>query len=382
MRRAWILVGTAVLAAGILIVSLLPGAGAAGQRARPDLVVSGGSVHVSGGKLKGTFVVLNKGDARAPRSTALLVVRARGGDRIAEPFRVRRLGKSVTESFAVSAPIPGSLPAGSLPVRACADGRGKVREESEQNNCHRVGTLKVSGQGNGGGGGSGSSVPANPVPFQKGQPFTLTSPRSNYWVFVPGSYDGSHRTPIALLVWMHGCGGESAGDIYTVDPGGAQDWITIAPGGREGDCWNPGADQELVLAAIASVKTHFNVNPRRVILGGYSSGGDLAYRLAFYHAARFAGLLAENTSPFRDTGSSQADSLAAASWKFNVVHLAHTEDEVYPIQGVRSETNAMAAAGFPITRIERPGTHYDGNTDSDLQTLLLPHIDDGWLSPP
>jgi hypothetical protein len=40
-----------------------------------------------------------------------------------------------------------------------------------------------------------------------------------------------------------------------------------------------------------------------VVIGRYSSGGDLAYRIAFYHALMFAGLLAENTSPLRDTGS-------------------------------------------------------------------------------
>ncbi len=64
------------------------------------------------------------------------------------------------------------------------------------------------------------------------------------------------------------------------------------------------------------MKTHFNIDPRRVILGGYSSGGDIAYRTAFYNANSFAGVLAVNTSPFRDTGSSQQDSLAAAAWKF------------------------------------------------------------------
>jgi hypothetical protein len=34
-----------------------------------------------------------------------------------------------------------------------------------------------------------------------------------------------------------------------------------------------------------------------------------------------------------------------------------------------------------VTLIERPGAHYDGATDSDLQALLLPHLDDGWLAP-
>ena len=46
----------------------------------------------------------------------------------------------------------------------------------------------------------------------------------------------------------------------------------------------------------------------------------------------------------------------------------------------------MAAAGFPITRIERPGHHFDTDTattgtDHDLRTLLLPHLDEGWLAP-
>jgi predicted esterase len=123
-----------------------------------------------------------------------------------------------------------------------------------------------------------------------------------------------------------------------------------------------------------------------VVIGGYSSGGDLAYRTAFYNANTFAGLLAENTSPFRDTGSSQSDSLAAAAWKFNVVHLAHSQDETYPIAGVKDEVNAMKDAGFPVTFVERPGTHADpdtadSGTDHDLRTILLPHMNDDWQSP-
>ena len=123
-----------------------------------------------------------------------------------------------------------------------------------------------------------------------------------------------------------------------------------------------------------------------MVLGGYSSGGDLAYRLAFYHSLMVSGVLAENTSPFRDTGSTATQSLAAAQWKFNVVHLAHTEDEVYPIDGVRNEIATMQQAGFPVQLIERPGTHYDNSTatsgtDYDLQTYLLPHLGDGWRSP-
>ncbi len=52
----------------------------------------------------------------------------------------------------------------------------------------------------------------------------------------------------------------------------------------------------------------------------------------------------------------------------------------------------MKSAGFPITLVKRPGTHFDEpgaivngkavpGTDADLQTYLLPHIEDGWESP-
>ena len=136
-----------------------------------------------------------------------------------------------------------------------------------------------------------------------------------------------------------------------------------------------------VLAAIANVKTHFNVDPRHVVIGGYSSGGDLAYRTAFYNANTFAGLLAENTSPFRDTESSAADSIAAASWKFNVVHLAHTGDDTYPIDGVQQEINALKDAGFPVTfeRAPRRALATRPRTPT-LQSVLLPHMADAWRS--
>ncbi|MCU1392109.1 MAG: CobN component of cobalt chelatase involved in biosynthesis [Ilumatobacteraceae bacterium] len=237
-----------------------------------------------------------------------------------------------------------------------------------------------------------STVPTNPIAFTPDTVFTRDSAKSTYWIDVPQSYDPSHQTPTKLFVWLHGCGGESSGDIFNVSPGGNQDWISIAVGGREDDCWDPNTDGPTVKAAIADVETHFNINRHQVILGGYSSGGDLAYRMIFFDANSFAGILAENTAPFRDTGSTKEQSLAAASWKFHVVHLAHLQDDTYDIATVRAETDAMKNAGFPLTRIEKDGTHFDNpgdvvnghavpGTDADVVNLLLPHIDDGWQSP-
>jgi dienelactone hydrolase len=202
------------------------------------------------------------------------------------------------------------------------------------------------------------------------------------WVDVPSSYDATHQTPTELFVWLYGCYGDAKVDLDVVEPPPDGPYIALAVGGiAPRQCWDPDLDQDLVRNAIAAVKTHFNIDPKRVVLGGYSSGGDLAYRLAFYHAFEFAGVLALNTSPFKDTGSTQAASLGAAAYRFHVVHLAHTSDEAYNIAQVRAETDAMAAAGFPITRVERPGLHHDANTFPDVQAYLLPHLSDGWRAP-
>jgi predicted esterase len=231
-----------------------------------------------------------------------------------------------------------------------------------------------------------STVPADPIPHPVAEPFFHAGAGAEYWGFIPRSYDATNRTPTTLFVWLHGCDGEAEGDAWVVDPGAEegvpQDWMTLSLGGRDGGCWNPLAETEpLVMAAIADFETHFNVNRRRIILGGYSSGGDLAYRTAFKHSSTFAGLLIENSAPFRDTEASEAELLGAATTKFPIVHLAHAEDETYELGEVEPEIAAVRTAGFPVEFLVRPGGHSDSHTNPDLLTYLLPHIDDGWLAP-
>src|SRR5439155_25615680 len=129
--------------------------------------------------------------------------------------------------------------------------------------------------------GSGT-IPSQPVVPSYDAVVTMYSSASAYDVYVPRSYDGTHRTPTRLLLWMHGCGGQAYGDAWTVSPGGSQSWITVSVGGRDYGCWDVDHDSAIVLAALADVKHRLNVDARRVVIGGYSSGGDLAYRTAFY----------------------------------------------------------------------------------------------------
>jgi pimeloyl-ACP methyl ester carboxylesterase len=408
--------GLAGLAACALICLAAFATGATAAPSTPQtsgLHVGTGSVTVTSGKLKGSATIRNGSGPIGRRVYVTLIVQLTGPDRLLKRTPVDRLGEGAAKTIGYSLKLPTTLPIGRHKIWVCVGHSPAVPEPSVLVGCREVGGVNVpvprlsppsappasTEAPKSTPAAPVNTVPTAPIAYEAGQPQVVNDAGEGYyWLNVPASYDRSNQTPTTLFVWLHGCGGESSGDIYTVSPetvgtpARPRDWISIAVGGTDDGCWTPSADEGLVKNAIADVETHFNIDRHRVILGGYSSGGDLAYRLAFYGGVQFAGVLAENTSPFRDTESTEAASLAAAGWKFPVVHLAHLQDDEYPIAGVRQETEAMVAAGFPLTRIEVDGGHYDEpgeienghavpGTDADLVTYLLPHIDDGWRSP-
>ncbi|MEZ0314395.1 MAG: alpha/beta hydrolase [Myxococcota bacterium] len=225
-----------------------------------------------------------------------------------------------------------------------------------------------------------SSIPANPVAFAPGERLTLQSSLSEYFVVVPRAYDATHQTPTQLFIYLHGCGATSGEDVWAASNMDTT-WIGMAPGGNEGPCWDDQAHgAELTMSALADLKTHFNIDPRRVHIGGYSSGGDLSYYTAFRNALSFAGVLAYNSSPAYTMPELQ-QGISAAAWAFNIVHLSQTEDGVYPIADVREQMTALTNAGFNVLHIERPGLHYDDNTTGYRNELVYPHLNDGWHAP-
>ncbi|HEX4307814.1 MAG TPA: hypothetical protein VHZ54_17390, partial [Solirubrobacterales bacterium] len=295
---------------------LAPSAAAAGKPTA-RLVITKGAVRNVGANVTGWFVVANRGRAVSPPVQASVVVRgAPGGP--GGVLKVLVKGTLATPSLTPLGPererrvrfigtIPKRIVHGVWSVSACVEVGGcrrigshalERRPTSSGPSSHEAGTPASQPL---------STVPTDPLLYIAGEPFEVSNGPVPYWAFVPKSYDRSNLTPAPLLVWLHGCGGESSGDIWVVDPGAEeepQDWVTIAVGDREGECWTPRVDEAKVMGALADAETHFNIDRGRVALGGYSSGGDLAYRTGFRHSETFAGLLIENSSPFRDTESS------------------------------------------------------------------------------
>ncbi len=413
----------------VVALTLLLAGTASAASTRPDLTISIGKITARSGVVSGAVAVANIGHSTAAASSVSLVVKVGRFDRVLLRLPVASVKRGKSRTVKVKAfVVPASLPAGSYTITACADGAKKLRERSETNNCLKVGTFRVAARPSPGvvpvavDPGTivvnplapvvppsrpapvdpdapvlpGCSTPAcNPVAVPTRTPFAISDALGTYWAFVGDDYDQTNHTPAGLLVWLHGCGGHSVDVLGTVgDYYGGPAYIAIAPDGAEGGdgCWDMSTGPRRVLTAIADAETRFDIDPRRVVIGGYSSGGDLAYRTAFFHASTFAGLLAINTAPFRDTGKTQAEALAAATWHFPIVHVAHTGDTTYPLADVDPEIQAVQDAGFPVTYEKRPGMHYDDpptsagdppSTDEEIQTqLIAAYRADAWQSPP
>jgi hypothetical protein len=434
MGRKTIALGIAVLISAAAVLAVAAGAGAKRGASRhhrhrplPDLKIAKGSLVTANGTISGSFFVKNAGKRRAKKSQAVVLVAAGGEAEIVEAFAVRSLKPGRTEEESVSESVPSGLPVGTFALRACGDYKHAVKERSNQNNCKNVGTVTVSSGPTAPTGPTGPTEPVSTVPTDPANlaPDTPTffadglgqyggvegnaDLTSGYWADVPQSYDGANQTPTTLVVWLHGCYGQAEYDISDVSENASESrkYIAIALQGPDGGndplpvCWNPGADVAKVLTDIEQAETKFNIDRRRVIIAGYSSGGDLGYRTIFEHADTFAGILAINTSQYRDTGKSLADLMAGAAWKFNIVHIAHASDDTYPPDpsgndpGVTATINQLKDAGYPVVYTIRPGHHYDADTcppkppgpscigtTYDIQHYLLPHIDtDGWLAP-
>jgi predicted esterase len=375
---------------------LVANGGAVAAKSGPHLTVKG-AAHANGGKLEGAFTVTNTGTAKAAALTATVKLLSSGGKPAkltVQHAAIPALALGDKQRVKVKASIPRKAGSGSWTILACAGA------------CVKIGKLTAGGSGAEQKKATAPNAPTAPVtPTPTPTPPTpnpvctpSTGPIEHpieepfrhvgecgdeYFGFVPDNYSPS--TPMPLLIWAHGCGGEAEGDAwnvgsYTPEPG--KGWLTLSLGGRDGGCWNPLAESEqLVMAALADFEAHFNVDHHRVFLAGYSSGGDLAYRTGFRHSSTFAGLLIENSAPFRDTESTQAESLAAATTKLHIAHLAHASDETYPLGEVQAEVKVLEENGFPITLTVRPGKHFDSHTDEDVQNYLLPHIEEGWTSP-
>lgn len=203
--------------------------------------------------------------------------------------------------------------------------------------------------------------------------FVRNSGKGDYVAYVPASYTGT--APMRAIVGMHGCGDTMANFArWGVNPfvkRATQDHIGISLGSETGNnkCWSMGNDDAKVLAAVQDLSKCFWIHQAKVTVAGFSSGGQLAYRVGMKNADKLAGILIENSALY--AADSNPDGLLAnAARKIPIAHRAHSSDSVFPISKVKADWTKTTNAGFSLQTSELPGGH-DGSS-VDWAEWLIP----------
>ncbi len=159
--------------------------------------------------------------------------------------------------------------------------------------------------------------------------------------------------------------------------------------GADGACWNGGTASGLVLAALDGARARLNLDPKRVVLGGYSSGGDVGYPLLLRNSKRFALGIFQNTAPWGSENGETAALLDAAApptgWRVPIRHQCHVADGIQAYTCASLAANAegpIVAAGHDWVLDQRPGTHWDDpGTWDDFDAFFRPQLLLDWQTP-
>jgi len=178
-----------------------------------------------------------------------------------------------------------------------------------------------------------------------------------YHVSLPAAYDPTK--PARLYVWLHGRQNNTteAAFIYGFDharpPGNApvadNGQIQIDLFGRLNSAGWHWAGEADVFEAIAAAKQRFRIDDSRVILRGFSMGGEGAWHIALHYPDRFA-----------------AAEIGAGTWSRRPL-MAGLQPWQYPVLNIWENMEQWALNGFNL-----PIAGHDGDRDDQIPFLPGP----------
>jgi phospholipase/carboxylesterase len=171
--------------------------------------------------------------------------------------------------------------------------------------------------------------------------------RGGFSLYVPEYYTPDRSWPLVMA--LHGGNGNGRGFLWRwLRDARSLGAILVAPTAL-GSTWalmGEGADTANLARILDSVRSRFNIDPRRLLLTGMSDGGTFSYVTGLEPASPFTHL-APVAATFHPLMAEMADAERLRGLPIHIVHGAL--DWMFPVQTARITRDVLTAAGADVT---------------------------------
>lgn len=189
----------------------------------------------------------------------------------------------------------------------------------------------------------------------------LPEEKNNCLAYVPENYHPN--TPHGLLVVLSAPGPVDRDKLESRWKALAAErqLIILAPMSASADKWQA-IESDFIRKTIDDAVANYNIDPTRLAIYGYQSGGSMAYLVGFEHTDRVRAIIAIDSAPPQGSRLPDADPIRRLAFV-----IGHSEKSpAAPI--LKSLFTALEAMKFPVTKLPFGEKPRDFN-DDELQQL-------------
>jgi pimeloyl-ACP methyl ester carboxylesterase len=203
-----------------------------------------------------------------------------------------------------------------------------------------------------------------------------------YGLTIPESYDGTK--PMRLDIWQHGTNRTLNEVAFIIQQERAapippeQDYIQMEPLGRTNVSYRWAGEADM-FESLASVQQRYNIDPKRIVLRGFSMGGASSWHLGLHHPGKWAAIEAgagytetrrygkrETLPPYQEAMLHYYDAVDYSLNAFNTPTVGYGGEVDAQLQASVNIREQLTAEGF---RFQQDGPFRW--VTSDLRALFL-----------
>jgi phospholipase/carboxylesterase len=171
--------------------------------------------------------------------------------------------------------------------------------------------------------------------------------RGGFSLYVPEYYTPDRAWPLVMA--LHGGSGNGRGFLWRwLRDARSLGAILVTPTAL-GATWalmGEDADTSNLARILETVRSRYNVDPKKLLLTGMSDGGTFSYVTGLEHTSPFTHL-APVAATFHPVMAEMADAQRLRGLPIHIVH--GTLDWMFPVQTARITRDVLAAAGADVT---------------------------------